>query len=168
MNAMITVFGFTFNVFAAAILAMVALLVIAIFRAIRDPEGNFDWQDLFTGVDQATGKTKASITKIMQIVGGATGTFIVIKLTFQNSITFDIFACYLAYVASIDSFSKFMVAKYGVQGSRDQDRYSDRYYYQDGSQGRYNQNQYPPPDYSQGRPSSSAKADDPNDYPPHT
>jgi hypothetical protein len=63
--------------------------------------------------------TKISATKILQLVGGFVGTFIVIKLTLQGQLDWDIFAIYLGYVASIDGFSKLVMAKYGARASDD-------------------------------------------------
>ena len=111
---MITLFGLTFNVWGLVLALIILLIMLLMIRAAKDPDSNFDWEDLFTSTDQATGEVKASVTKILQIVGGITGTFVVVKLTLTNSITFDIFAAYLAYVASIEGFSKFMIARYGA------------------------------------------------------
>jgi hypothetical protein len=93
-------------------LVLFGLVLWAFKRASSDDR--IDWIDTITSVNQVTGRVEASITKILQIVGGITGTFIVTKLTLQNAMTWDIFAIYLAYVASIDGFSKFILAKYGV------------------------------------------------------
>lgn len=123
-QSMITLFGITFNIYAVILLSVILIVLYAIKRAQDDPESDFDWADLFTSIDQASGKRKASVTKILQIVGGITGTFIVIKLTLQNNIGFEIFATYLAYVASIEGFSKFMIAKYGSGEGRGRGSYS--------------------------------------------
>jgi uncharacterized membrane protein (Fun14 family) len=113
-QSMIEIMGHSINVYGLIAGLMITLLIIALMRAHASKTIRFNWIDLVTSVDQPTGQIKASLTKILQMVGGATGTFIVIKLTLQNNINFDIFATYLAYVASIEGFSKFMLAKYGV------------------------------------------------------
>lgn len=154
-QSMVTLFGVTFNIYAAIIVALVILIMWAMVRANKDPENQFEWSHLVTDVDQATGKIKASATKILQLVGGITGTFIVIKLTLQNNISFDIFGVYLAYVASIDGFSKFMTARYGV-------RREEPYY---GGNG-YNAPYSPPVDGSgQGFYRPPTLGPDPNEYP---
>lgn len=140
---MVELFGTTINVYAVLFLLLVVLVLYAIRKAQNDPKSDFDWTDLFTSVDQASGKTKASVSKILQIVGGITSTFIVVKLTFQNNIHFEIFATYLAYVASIEGFSKFMIAKYGVQDRSNQSGYDYR-----------NRPYGPAPDYTQDNPPS--------------
>lgn len=108
----IHLFGYDINAFATIFLGLFAMILIGLWKAHNDDR--VDWIDAITSMDQATGKIKVSVTKILQIVGGIVGTFVVVKLTLQNSMTWDIFAIYLAYVASIDGFSRFILAKYGV------------------------------------------------------
>ena len=137
---MVTLFGLAINTWAVIVIIALLLIILLMARAQRDPESDFDWVDLFTDVDQATGKVKASLSKILQIIGGITGTFIVIKLALTGLISFDIFAAYLAYVASIEGFSKFMIARYGAGSDRsDGDRYYRRPYHQ------YGRDDYTPP-----------------------
>ena len=62
----------------------------------------------------------------------------------KNNISFEIFAAYLTYVASIEGFSKFMLAKYGVRGEDRTHAVSDRKksrHYSDGDDRDHN----PPP-----------------------
>lgn len=127
-GSVITIFGLTFNLWGVVIVGILLVIVWSMYRANKDDKMEFEWVHLVTDVDQATGKMRASATKILQIVGGITGTFIVIKLTLQNNISFDIFGAYLAYVASIEGFSKFMVARYGAG----EQRYRPRRYDWDG------------------------------------
>jgi hypothetical protein len=110
--SMVTLFGLTFNIYAAVIVFIFAVFMIAVYRA--QCARRFDWMDMIT-----RDGTKVSATKVLQLVGGIVGTFIVIKLTLQSQLTWDIFAIYLSYVASIDGFSKFMMAKYGAYASDD-------------------------------------------------
>lgn len=63
--------------------------------------------------DLVTRNGTLSTTKILQLVGGAVGTWVVIKMTAQAHMTWDIFAIYLTYVASVDGFSKVVAAKFG-------------------------------------------------------
>ncbi len=161
-QSMVTLFGLTFNIYAAIIIVLLIIIAWAMIRANKDPNNEFEWSHLVTDVDQSTGRTKASATKILQLVGGAVGTFIVIKLTLQNNISFDIFGIYLAYVASIDGFSKFMTARYGVR--RDDQQLGGGQYY--GGGGNYNSPYSPPIDGSaQGVYTPSALGPDPNERP---
>ena len=110
--SMVTLFGVTFNIYAAVLILIFTVFLIAIYRAQR--AHRFDWMDMIT-----RDGTKISATKILQLVGGIVGTFIVIKLTLQGQLDWDIFAIYLGYVASIDGFSKLVMAKYGARHSDD-------------------------------------------------
>ena len=111
-QSMIHIFGLDLNIYAVGIFTMFALFLYALYRAHMHQQLN--WTDMIT-----RDGTKVSLTKVLQLVGGVTGTFIVVKLTLQNALNFDIFGTYLAYVASIDGFSKFIMAKYGVARSDD-------------------------------------------------
>lgn len=108
--SMVTFLGYTFNVYATILIVLFVVFLIAIYRAHR--VHRFDWMDMIT-----RDGTKLSATKILQLVGGIVGTWIVIKLTLQGQLDWDIFGIYLTYVASIDGFSKFMFARYGAAAS---------------------------------------------------
>lgn len=111
-NAIITMFGMDFNVYAIVILAMLFVFLFMLFKAQRAHRLN--WMDMIT-----RDGTKVSTTKILQLVGGVVATWVVIKTTIQGALTWDLFAIYLAYVASIDGFSKFIMARYGAAASDD-------------------------------------------------
>jgi hypothetical protein len=91
----------------AIVLAIVGLLYM--FWKIQR-EDKLDFTDMIT----ANGRT-VSLTKILQLVGGVTGTWVVIKMGMAGTITADIFMIYLTYVASIEGFSKFIQARYQYQ-----------------------------------------------------
>lgn len=59
-----------------------------------------------------------SLTKLIQFIGAMVSTWIMVKLAMNDKITWDIFAIYLAYVASVEGFSKLITAKYGGLPSR--------------------------------------------------
>lgn len=97
------------------ITVMFLTFVYAMYKANQCATSSFSWEDLVCNTDIVTGEKTASVTKILQFTGGIVGSFVVIKLTLTDSLTWDIFVAYLAYVASIDGFSKFLLARYGVQ-----------------------------------------------------
>lgn len=99
------------------LVAVILLLILfyGLWKLGNSAESSFSWEDLICNTDIVTGKKTASVTKILQLTGGVAGTFVVIKLTLTNSLTWDIFVAYLGYVASIDGFSKYLLARYGVQ-----------------------------------------------------
>jgi hypothetical protein len=107
----------TINVYGVAIIVIFLVIAVAMWKAHRDDREDFNWSDMIKSPDQVTGKMGVSGTKLLQLIGGITATFIVVKLTLQAALTFEIFCAYLAYVASVEAFSKFILAKYGVQNS---------------------------------------------------
>ena len=101
----VSIEGFSFNVYGISLIAMFLVFIILLWRAHM--QGTLDWKDMIT----QDGK-KVSTTKILQLVGGVVGTWIVVQITMQGKLTWDLFAIYLGYAASIDSFSKLIMAKY--------------------------------------------------------
>ncbi len=73
-------------------------------------KGQLNWVDML----KKPHSTHISLTKLIQLVGGVVATWIMVKLTINDKITWDLMAIYLAYVASVEGFSKFITAKYGV------------------------------------------------------
>lgn len=108
----VTLFGITFNVYALIILSLMCLFLFGIWRAHVAKQ--LDWTDMIT-----RDGSKVSTTKVLQLIGGIVATWVVVKVTLQGVLTWDLFAIYLAYVASIDGFSKIIMAKYGAAGSDD-------------------------------------------------
>lgn len=104
----LSLFGVDINLMTVAIV-LVMLGLLYMFWKIQK-EDKLDFTDMIT----ANGRT-VSLTKILQLVGGVTGTWVVIKLGMAGTITADIFMIYLAYVASIEGFSKFIQARYKYQ-----------------------------------------------------
>ena len=58
---------------------------------------------------------KVSLSKVLQLLGGVTATWIMIKLTLTNSLSEVLFATYLTYVGAVEGYAKFVAAKYGYQ-----------------------------------------------------
>lgn len=59
--------------------------------------------DLITNPDG-----RLSAAKIGQFIGMIVSTWVVVKMTGQQTLTFDIFAIYLTYIAATDGFTKFL------------------------------------------------------------
>lgn len=76
-------------------------------------KGHLDWKDMIT----SKGSNKVSLTKVLQLVGGVTGTWMMVYLTIKGSVSSDFFFTYLAYVGAIEGWSKFVAAKYGGSSS---------------------------------------------------
>lgn len=66
-----------------------------------------DFADMLT----KNGKS-VSLTKVLQLIGGITSTWVIINLALSNALSESIFGLYLAYVGSIEAYSKFIAARY--------------------------------------------------------
>ena len=75
--------------------------------------GKLNWIDLI----KKPGSDSISLTKLIQFVGALVATWIMVKLAMSDNMTWDLFAIYLAYVGSIEGYSKFISAKYGLPTS---------------------------------------------------
>ena len=107
--------GLQLSGYGLVVVFLLLFLFYGLWKLGKSKDSSFDWEDLICNTDIVTGKKTASVTKILQLIGGVAGTFVVVKLTLTNSLTWDIFITYLGYVASIDGFSKYLLARYGVQ-----------------------------------------------------
>lgn len=102
----ISLFGYDFNFYGLFLLAAIGFFLFLFWKAQRNKR--LDWVDIIT----KDGGNTVSLTKILNLLGGFVGTWIVVQMTIAGDMTWDILAVYLAYVASIEGFSKFILAKY--------------------------------------------------------
>lgn len=105
-NALIIeAFGYSLNL-ASLMIVLTILGIVWMFIRIQQSK-RLDFADMLTkdGV-------KVSSTKVMQFIGGIAGTWVIIKTGINGTLSFEVFAVYLTYVASIEGFSKFISAKY--------------------------------------------------------
>lgn len=68
-----------------------------------------DWTDLVTAKGNVI-----SLTKFLQLVGGVTGTWMVIYTTLHDKLTYDLLLVYLTYVGAIEGWSKYVRARFGA------------------------------------------------------
>ncbi len=113
-----SIFGYDFNFYGLFLLTVIAFFVYLFWKAQKN--NRLDWVDIITRDGRFV-----SLTKILNLLGGFVGTWVVVQITIAGDMTWDILAVYLAYVASIEGFSKFVSAKYSQENSG---RYHDRYY----------------------------------------
>lgn len=116
-ESMITFGDFTINAYGIAVSLIFLVIVFVVWRMHKDDDLNLS--DMITTYDPYTNRERASTTKTLQLVGGIVASFAIIKLTLQAALTWDLFAIYLAYVASVEGFSRFLRAKYGVDKKDD-------------------------------------------------
>lgn len=114
----IEMFGYHFNMMAIAIGAIL-LGILTLFWRIQRSE-KLDFADMITKDGKAV-----SLTKVLQLVGGLTSTWIMIKLTLTGGLTEALFGLYLTYVGAIEGYSKFVAAKYGYNEKSVKDAAAD-------------------------------------------
>ena len=107
---------FGYNINMIALLIGIILIGVVAFAYTIQKSNKLDFADMITFDGR-----KVSLSKVLQLLGGLTATWVMIKLTLTNSLSEVLFATYLTYVGAIEGYSKFVAAKYGYQetGIRD-------------------------------------------------
>lgn len=104
----VSLFGYDVNLMAVAF-ALLVIGILFLFYRIQKTD-KLDFADMITKDGQAV-----SLTKVLQLVGGLTATWIMIKLTLTGGITESILGVYLMYVGGIEGYSKYVAAKYNYK-----------------------------------------------------
>lgn len=99
--------AFTINVPALIIVMLVMGLIYLLWGANKS--GKLDWTDMIVSRGR-----KVSLTKLLQLIGGITGTWIMISMTVSGKLTSELLMIYLTYVGAIEGWSKFVAARYGT------------------------------------------------------
>lgn len=102
---MLEFFGYQLNMLSMLIFGIIAGLLI-LFYHIQTTD-KLEFADIITKDGKGV-----SLTKLLQLLGGLTGTWVIIKMAAQGGLSAEIFGVYLTYVASVEGFSKFISAKY--------------------------------------------------------
>ena len=104
--------GITIDPLALVISVLALLFLFMLWRGTKDE--SLDWKDMIT----SKGSNKVSLTKVLQLVGGVTGTWVMVYMTLKLQMTAEVLFTYLAYVGAIEGWSKFVAAKYssGIPG----------------------------------------------------
>ena len=109
----VSIFGHEINMMAVSFLMLTtwtSLLlagILFLFWRIQRSE-KLDFADILT----KNGKS-VSLTKVLQLVGGLTATWIMVRLTLTGGLTEGMLGIYLTYVGGVEAYSKFVAAKYG-------------------------------------------------------
>lgn len=96
-----------YNSFGGITLAIMIIVIGYLMKEAKELE----WTDLVT----SKGSHNVSLTEFLQLIGGLTGTWMVIYMTLHNKLTYDILLVYLTYVGAIDGWSKYVSARFGVK-----------------------------------------------------
>jgi len=113
----ISVAGHQINLVSVSII-LIMFGVLFLFWRIQTTK-KLDFADLITKDGKAV-----SLTKVLQLIGGLTATWIMIKLTMTGELNETLLGVYLAYVGGIEAYSKFVAAKYAYNESSVNDPYA--------------------------------------------
>lgn len=107
-------------------LSFIAIFILGMFfiRFIQSTHDNqdVDWLDLIT--DKNT--KHVSLSKTIQLVGATISSWVVIKLTLQEKLTWDLFSLYLMYCAGTEGYSKYLSSKYGFTSKDKSDKNTEK------------------------------------------
>ena len=92
---------------------IVLMLTLARMLYISHQGKQIDWADLI----RTKGSNNLSLTKFLQLVGGLTGTWMVVYMTLHNKLSYDILLVYLTYVGAIEGWSKYVSAKFSTNST---------------------------------------------------
>ena len=104
-TVLINLFGYQFDLITVLIFSIIIGVLILFYRI--QASKRLDFADMFT-----TDGRKVSSTKVLQFIGGLASTWFIVKQGLGGTLSAEIFGMYLAYIASIEGFSKFISAKY--------------------------------------------------------
>lgn len=108
LATVIDFFGQSINLSNLTIFVVLFGVFFLFYRIQRN--STLDFADMVT----KNGRT-VSLTKVLQLIGGLTATWVIVKLTLNNTLTESLFGLYLTYVGCIEGYSKFVSAKYNYQ-----------------------------------------------------
>ena len=104
-TSVVNVFGYNLNIASLTLVLGVLAIVYFIYRTQKSEK--LDFADMLT----ADGR-KVSTSKILQLLGGLSSTWFILKTGLAGTLSPEIFGIYLVYVGGVEGFSKFMMAKY--------------------------------------------------------
>ncbi len=117
---MITPYLTISNFILAIFLVIFFLTLRSLYKRDKDKNDIWEWKQLVSELDG-----KASQTKVMQLIGSITGTFIVIYQTVKDSLISEVFIAYLAALGLSAGFSRWLNHN---DRNNCNDDYSDRYH----------------------------------------
>lgn len=104
-SMIISLWGFDVNLMSVLMFGIIFGLLFLFYRI--QATDKLDFADMITKDGRAV-----SLTKVLQLVGGITATWIMVKYAASGTLNETLFGLYLAYVGGIEGYSKFVSAKY--------------------------------------------------------
>ena len=98
--------------FLATVIGLLALMFLVLLYFAHKHEA-LDWTDIL----RSAGSNKVSLTKLLQLLGGVTATWMMVYMTIKGTVSSSFFFTYLAYVGAINGWSKFVAMRFGANKS---------------------------------------------------
>lgn len=100
----------TMSLSSVIIIALLSFIIHLIAK--ENKRTYFNWTDMIIQSD-LSGRRSVSLTKVLQLVGGITSTWVIMVYALKQTLSSEMFFTYLTYVGAIEGWSKFVSAKYG-------------------------------------------------------
>ena len=105
--------GISSNLLLIGFIILLLMLLVAIYLTSKNPKSSFQWTDLI--MDPIS--NKGSLTRVLQLTGGLTATYIVIQEASKSILSAEMFGIYLAALGVSEGFSKWVQLKYPVKAN---------------------------------------------------
>lgn len=89
-----------------AYLVLIVMLILVLWQASKRPQTKFNLISIVSNPDGS-----ASLTRILQLTAGITGTWVIINYTINLKLAVDMFAVYLAAMGISEGFTKWVQSK---------------------------------------------------------
>lgn len=89
-----------------AFLGSIIIFIFAIIFTSKNSHNKFNLLDLISNPNGS-----ASLTRILQLAAGVTGTWVIIKITLAGTLTYDMFGVYLAAMGISEGYNKWVQSK---------------------------------------------------------
>jgi hypothetical protein len=90
--------------------ALMILIAIVLHYINRNPDHAWTWIQMIQDHDG-----KGSLSRLLQLAGGVTATFVIVHQTISNNLSEEMFLIYLAAVGVSEAFTKWVQRKYDIK-----------------------------------------------------
>ncbi|MGP1493898.1 MAG: hypothetical protein ACTTIS_00910 [Streptobacillus sp.] len=108
-------------------------------------QDNQKQRSLFADLFTSAGDGRTSVSKLAMIIGLIVGSYVVIQQTYNNGISYDIFAIYMMSTLGANSVNKAIAVMQNIKESKYSSQYGNNYY-----QDRYSDYNNYDPNYNKG------------------
>ena len=91
-------------------------------------QDNQKQRSLFADLFTSAGDGRTSVSKLAMIIGLIVGSYVVIQQTYNNGISYDIFAIYMMSTLGANSVNKAIAVMQNIKESKYSNQYGNSYY----------------------------------------